>query len=811
MKLTPKRNGVLRIKSLGVSHCQFQTPPSPFDMRKIPSLFLLAFLGSRASAEDACRYLAYEGFNYPINTPLHSLPGGPGWERSWEIQNESSDVPGYQVNGVGSLIDNSLVTEGLFGSGGKAYLTAGRKLDLSATGPFGAYLSGGSIALNGKTLWISAALRKDKNNDTPVWLAAHGDNASWYVHNPRIGVGFFGSPSKTSGISYWSLQINDRIYQSSVPIAIGQPAFFVLGITFDSTKGNTVQFFVNPTDFGLGESPKPDMTQTVTGSLPLRSLGLYLGSSEGNGAVDEIRLADSWRCATPTASVPVNAPPIAAITASVVDGKAPLAVTFDASNSRDAEGSLSRYEWSFGDGSPGITAGPVVSHTFNNLGRLRASLSVTDNSGQKNTTYQNIVVRDQNGTFPCLSSISMVKRPTCGKTDGSFKVHPPTRSTYQLSDTSGKAISVGASHTYGNLPKGEYRLAVSGADQCRDDYTVTMQEDPITCAGWKPSPCAMDVGMNLDGVNYYSRERAFRDYMKSAGAWIPFQATGPSPWNSGTFNEMPVDANGYPTMIPFPSSKGPQAVRGILSADSHMPPGDYVLLYDGEGTIQMATVADVVATQGRIRFRVQAENRGNIWFNLTSSLENNPVRNIRVFRASDENNAGESPFNPAFLEKLSAFKAIRFLNWNGVNPAQPLAAWDDRVKPERYTQSGPRGVAFEYMVELGNTLKKDIWLTVPHTASDDYVSRMAEFFKTRLDPGLTIYIEYSNEVWNFMFSQAQWVDQNGPGNLNYPRKYAERAVHMFKLWQEVFGNERGRLKRVLNIQAAYPWYGREVL
>ena len=48
-----------------------------FNMRKIPGL-LLALLASRAGAEDACRYLAYEGFNYPTNTPLHSLPGGPG-------------------------------------------------------------------------------------------------------------------------------------------------------------------------------------------------------------------------------------------------------------------------------------------------------------------------------------------------------------------------------------------------------------------------------------------------------------------------------------------------------------------------------------------------------------------------------------------------------------------------------------------------------------------------------------------------------------------------------------------------------------
>ena len=145
MKLTRRRNGGLRIKASPSRPYVFPTLPSPLYMRKIPGL-LLALLASRAGAEDACRYLAYEGFNYPTNTPLHSLPGGPGWERSWELQNESADVPGYQINGIGSLIDNSVVTEGLFASGGKAYLTAGRKLDLSSSGPFADYLSGGSIA-----------------------------------------------------------------------------------------------------------------------------------------------------------------------------------------------------------------------------------------------------------------------------------------------------------------------------------------------------------------------------------------------------------------------------------------------------------------------------------------------------------------------------------------------------------------------------------------------------------------------------------------------------------------------------------------
>ena len=780
-------------------------------MHKVLTALLVSSVALAASAEEACRYLAYEGFNYPNNTPLHSLPGGPGWDQGWEIQGENADIPGYQINGTGSLSVDSLLTEGLLASGGRNYLTGGRKLDLSSAGPFTSYLTNGAVALNGKTLWISALLRKDQANDTPVWLAAHSDNTPWYLHNPRLGFGFFGSPSKSNGIRYWSIQINDKIYPSNTPITLGKPALLVLAVTFDSATGNTVRFFVNPPGLGSAESPNPDLTQTVSGSFPIRSLGLYLGSSEANGAVDEIRLADSWRCATPTATVPVDSPPIAAVTASVADGKAPLSVTFDGSGSRDAEGTLSGYEWTFGDGSPSVKAGQVISHTFDNLGRLRVALSVTDETGQRNTTYKTVIVRDEKGTFPCLSSISMVKRPSCGKSDGSFKVHPPTGASFQLTDASGKALRVGSANTYENLPKGQYRLSLSGADQCRDEFTVNMQEDPSTCDGWKPSACAMDIGMNLDGVNYYSRERAFRDYMKSAGTWIPYQATGPSPWNSGTLSEMPVDANGYPIRIPYPSSKGPQAVRGILSADGHMPPGQYVLLHDGEGSIQIATVADVVTTQGRISFRVQDENRNNIWFNLTSSKEENPIRNIRIVKASDEASYSESSFNPSFLDKLSAFKAIRFLNWNGTNPAQPLASWADRTQPGRYTQSGPKGVAFEYMIELGNTLKKDIWLTIPHTASDDYVRKMAEFFKAKLDPNLTLYIEYSNEVWNFMFSQSHWVDKNGPGNLNYPRKYVERAVHMFRLWQEVFGNESGRLKRVLNIQAAYPWYGREVL
>ena len=769
-------------------------------------------LSRQGLAQGTCRYLAYEGFDYPSGTPLHLQAGGTGWERAWEVQNENSTVPGYQSAGIRPLSYRTLPNDGRYAAGGKAYLNAGRKLDLSSTGPFVPYLAAGAISSNGKTLWFSGMVRKEMASDTPVWTALHGDNASWYVHSPRVGFGFFGTASKIGSNRFWSLQVNDTVVTTPLPVTIGESAFFVIGIDFDSVNGTRLQLFVNPEPIGSSGPPAATLTRSVPGTLAFRSVGVYLGADSGNGAVDELRLANSWACATPTPDVLVDLPPRASIELSDNDGTAPFTVTLDGRASTDAEAPLTRYQWSFGDGSPGIEGSTQVTHVYKHLGNLRPSLTVTDASGQKNTTYGTVTVRNTAGTFPCLSSPQMIQRPSCGKPDGKFQVILPNGAVPQLRNGADQLIAIGANNTYSQLAPGPYRLTVSGAAGCTDRYALQMDEDRSSCPGWTPDPCQTEIGMNIDGVNYWSRERAFRDFMKSAGTWIPYNAIGNSPWSSGTLAEMPTDADGYPSVVPYVSSKGLQAVRGIISADGHLPAGDYVLLYEGTGTIQMMTVANVAATgPGRITFTVQPSNRDNIWFNITASSATDHVRNIRIVKADEEGSFAAHPFSTGFVEKLRPFQAIRFLNWSGLNPAPTLDQWSDRTSPTRYTQSGNGGVAFEYFIELGNLLNKDIWLTVPHTASDAYVTEMAQFFRDRLAPHLTIYLEYSDEVWNFLFAQARWVEQNGPGNLNYARKYAERATHLFRLWHGAFGQDSHRVKRVLNVQAVNPWYGREVL
>jgi glucose/arabinose dehydrogenase len=74
----------------------------------------------------------------------------------------------------------------------------------------------------------------------------------------------------------------------------------------------------------------------------------------------------------------VNQPPSARISASVVNGPTPLAVTFSAVGSSDPENGLLTYHWDFGDGATAQTTVPTATHTYNNVVNSTATLTVTD-------------------------------------------------------------------------------------------------------------------------------------------------------------------------------------------------------------------------------------------------------------------------------------------------------------------------------------------------------------------------------------------------------------------------------------------------
>jgi PKD repeat protein len=91
-------------------------------------------------------------------------------------------------------------------------------------------------------------------------------------------------------------------------------------------------------------------------------------------------------------------PPVASNVPSVLNGSAPLAVTFDGRGSHDPDGTIVSWSWAFGDGT--TATGSLVSHTYSTIGYFYTTLTVTDNMGQTNTAYATIHVVDGGNHSP---------------------------------------------------------------------------------------------------------------------------------------------------------------------------------------------------------------------------------------------------------------------------------------------------------------------------------------------------------------------------------------------------------------------------
>jgi fibronectin type 3 domain-containing protein len=303
--------------------------------------------------------LAYEPFGEAAGA-LNGVSGGgdSGWGSAWVVQNSLTNVPGYNIASATPLAYPGLMTNGNYAIGGDNYVTSGRALDVSANGPFSAYLSNGLIGAPGQTIWLSFLLRKDANNGqtNSITLNANGGGQSWWVENPNIAVGYFGASSNDSnGDLYWSLQYNGTTVQSNVPVVVGQPALLVLEVTFGSTQ-NLVNLYVNPTSLGGAAPGAPSATYTTSSSLAFQSLSYYGGNGTGQSSLDEIRVGTSFAAVTPT---PVVTTPAAPTGLAATAGNGQVQLTWNAS-----AGAANYQVWDTTGGNYGEVASAVTGTAY---------------------------------------------------------------------------------------------------------------------------------------------------------------------------------------------------------------------------------------------------------------------------------------------------------------------------------------------------------------------------------------------------------------------------------------------------------------
>jgi hypothetical protein len=353
-----------------------------------------------------------------------------------------------------------------------------------------------------------------------------------------------------------------------------------------------------------------------------------------------------------------------------------------------------------------------------------------------------------------------------------------------------------------------------------------------------PAAASKLIGLELDGVGDGSRCKPFVDVAKTLRPFARIGSEAPAP----------TDALGWPTsdcqtclfdIRPFPAWSPP-----IDDPDKFQPDwsGTYKLSFSGAATLGLVegkneilnqkydaqtntTFADIVVPPGSgLLILSFADTR-----RTATSPHGSGFTNLRVIRPGY---AGDTKqvFNSEFLRALKPFAALRYMDVLDTNhnpgyygdAGHHALEWKDRHLPTDATQqtTGDKyGLAWEYIVQLANETGKDAWINIPVAASDDYVKQLALLLKKGLKPGIKIYIEHSNEVWNFGFPQYIYnklaaIDEvkKGGSPLNNDgvkdeevwthRRHAKRLHDIAAIFSEVFGAQ-AMMARIRPIYASW--------
>jgi hypothetical protein len=359
-------------------------------------------------------------------------------------------------------------------------------------------------------------------------------------------------------------------------------------------------------------------------------------------------------------------------------------------------------------------------------------------------------------------------------------------------------------------------------------YKAGMVDSPVAKTTYHP-PRGMAVGINLEWMVDWETSWPFVDVFKKALPWVTSNDNDHywDVWDTGFGPMIPVDTNGWPTRVPFSvtNSDTPQFVHTGLGTLTG--PGTYHFIYEGSGDLHVwfspAALGEglynghayLTATGGVQSLSFTTTNSTSAFIEIHRSATNDYLRNFHVVLTNFLSTYQTQPFHPLFLQRLQPFKCVRFIEWARSDEQWDLTttnartSWTNRTTPSYYTQSADHGVAFEYMVQLCNTLQRDAWICIPHAADDDYIRQAARLLRDNLSPNLRIYLEYSNETWNYIFTQEQYVNAMGLSLNLDPAPYtagqlfvALRCAQIWNIFQQVFGSASSA--RLVKVMATCP-------
>jgi hypothetical protein len=363
------------------------------------------------------------------------------------------------------------------------------------------------------------------------------------------------------------------------------------------------------------------------------------------------------------------------------------------------------------------------------------------------------------------------------------------------------------------------------------------------------------LGYNLDFPGDWTNLPAFIDQVKNSRA--PQGSCSDDDPDCDITAHLDLDAHGWPRSLTYRDDSSVEYASiqiVITTSDERSDIGDtFVVTWEGKGDVDVNNGADVVRDDAhqRLTFTLQPDVTTLRFSNIDPGGSGDYLRNVRVFRSEFEPllAAGEI-FNPDMLDFLAPFRSIRFMDWmesniygvcsGGTNPGGACYAvispecggggrcvmpghWSERPtndapsslsdgqyldprRPELGTRVG--GYSLETLVALANRVPADPHFNIPADYDEDYVRNFANYLRDHLAPGLTATVEYSNEVWNFGFPQAQYANEAGralwPDEGTAWLQYMAGRTHtMCGIMKQAFAGQEERLRCLMSPQTGW--------
>jgi hypothetical protein len=339
------------------------------------------------------------------------------------------------------------------------------------------------------------------------------------------------------------------------------------------------------------------------------------------------------------------------------------------------------------------------------------------------------------------------------------------------------------------------------------------------------------MGMNLTGEVYYTAADIYKDKMRAADPWKTSDANGTRFENDIYFDQIPKRSDGYPTYVPFSvvGTDLPQTVVMPISSGERRNAGNYHVLFEGQGEFNLfgaRLIEEVSAGHHIYKFGDE------VFLGIEQSAVEDPLHGFVMVHEDDFSSYENQPFNerlPASLDDISVVRLMDMMFTNG------NAAIDaSHLTPQRYYTwndcpgSVCNGGAFAghppaTLMALVNHLDVHPWVTLPHRADDDYIRAYAELVLSNLDEDKFVFVEYSNELWNWMFPQTTWLEQAacedpitriefddpelpmGECNVEVSarRLQTKRSLEIFTIFKDVFGDQSHRIITILSGQGSW--------